>query len=309
MKKLFIISIIALIAFSSCNKQGFQRIVKSQDYDLKYEKAMELYAAEKYSKAMQLFEQLVPYYRGQTKGEEVYFYMAMCNFEVKDYILAGYYFSDFANSYKMSEFHEEALFLSAYCYYLDAPKWSLDQHPTHQAILEFHLFMSIYPRSERIDTCNILVDELRYKLQTKSYKNAKLYYDIGYYKSASLALNNSLKDYSDSPFKEEILYYDYKASFDYATKSVRYMQEERYTVALDKYHTYASAFPDGKYIDDVEKIHKKIDDELVELKSKDDKKVEKRNIFNRNNQGDKDEKGKKGKDEKKDDTKSKETEE
>ena len=290
MKKLLIIPIIALIAFSSCNKEGFQRIVKSSDYELKYVKATELYEVEKYSKAMQLFEQLVPYERGKPRGEEVYFYLAMCSFKVKDYVLAGYYFSDFANNYKMSKYHEDALYLSAYCYYLDAPKWSLDQNPTKQAILEFHLFMSMYPNSEKTDSCNILIDELRYKLQTKSYNNAKLYYDIGYYKSATIALSNCLTDFSDTPYKEEILYYDYKASYDYAYKSIRYMQEERYNIALGKYHTYIADFPEGKYLDDVEKIHKSTEKELQALKS--NQKEEKKGFFNRsrNNQGDKDKK-------------------
>ena len=268
MKKILIISIISILIFSSCNKQSFQRIVKSDDYEIKYTKAKEYYEAEKYSKAMQLYEQLVPYERGKARAEEVYFYFAMCNFKVKDYILAGYYFRDFTNSYKMSSYHEEALFLSAYCFYLDAPKWSLDQEPTNQALLEFQRFLSKYSKSNRIDTCNIFIDELRLKLQTKSYNNAKLYYDLGYFKAASISLNNSLLDYSDTPFKEEILYYDFKSMYKYASKSIKSKQKERYLIVVDKYDNYIEEFPVGKYTQELEKFRKI---SIKEIENKNDK--------------------------------------
>ena len=268
MKKILIISILSILVLTSCNKKSFQRIVKGDDYELKYTKAKEYYENEKYSKAMQLYEQLVPYERGKEHAEEVYFYFAMCNFKVKDYILAGYYFRDFTNSYKMSSYHEEALYLSAYCFYLDAPKWSLDQEPTNQALLEFQRFLTKYPESENIDTCNIYIDELRLKLQTKSYYNAELYYDLGYFKGASIALSNSLLDYSDTPFKEKILFYDFKSSYKYATKSVKSKQKERYLIAIDKYYNYIEEFPDGEHFQEIEKLHKT---SIKEIDTRDEK--------------------------------------
>jgi len=249
-----IILFLAVIQFG-CNKETFQKILKSDDYELKYQKAKAYYAEEKWQKAMQLFEQLIPYEKGKERGEEVLYYYSMCNYNVKDYILAGYYFRYFTSTYPTSEYAEECLFLSSYCYYLDSPKASLDQTPTDQAILEFELFLSLYPNSTKIDTCNTLIDELRSKLIEKSYVNSKLYYDLGYYNAAAISFDNSLTDYPETPYKEDILYYQIKSYYEYANKSITTKQKERYQKAIKKYKLYVKHFPEGKYLKEITKIN------------------------------------------------------
>lgn len=258
MKKTLIILILSIVILSSCNKQSYQKIVKSNDNDLKYQKATELFEAEKYSKALQLYEQLVPRERGRTRGEEVYFKFAVCNFEINDLILAGFHFREFSNTYPKSEFAEEALFRSAYCYYLEAPNWSLDQEITDEAIGEFALFISRFPESPKIDSCNTLIDELRGSLQTKSYKNAILYYNIGYLRAAYIALENSLEDFPYSPNREEILYYSFKANKEFAMKSISSKQDERLAETIERYKNYTREFTNGKYTKDIEKAYKNI---------------------------------------------------
>ncbi len=262
MNKIIIILLLSVFVLSSCGKQTLQKIVKSDDYELKYSKATELYNAEKYSKAIQLYEQLVPRWRGSDKGEEVHYQLSLCHFHIKDYMLAGYRFREFTDLYPTSEFAEDALFKSAYCYYLDAPVWSLDQEITTHAISELELFISRFPKSNRVDSCNVLIDDLRGILQTKSYENAILYYNIGYYRAAYIALENSLKDYPESDNKEKILYFSYKSNFDFANKSIKIRQEKRFQEALERYHTYVYEFPAGTYSKDVEKFYKTINKEL-----------------------------------------------
>ncbi len=254
MKKTLIILILSVVILSSCNKQSYQKIVKSDDNDLKYQKATELFEAEKYSKALQLYEQLVPRERGRTRGEEVYYKYALCNFEINDYILAGFHFREFSNTYPKSEFAEEALFNSAYCYYLESPVWSLDQDITDEAIDEFELFVSRFPKSSKIDSCNTLIDEMRGNLQTKSYKNAILYYDIGYLRAAYISLENSLEDYPYSENREKILYYSYRANNEFASKSIESKKEERFTESFERKNNYTREFPNGEYIKDIEKL-------------------------------------------------------
>jgi outer membrane protein assembly factor BamD len=267
MKKTQIILILFAIIQFGCNKETFQKILKNDDYELKYQKAKLYYEEEKYQKALQLYEQLIPYEKGKERGEEVLYYYSMCNYNLKDFILAGYYFRYFSNTYPNSEFNEECLYLSAYCYYLDSPKPTLDQTPTEEAILAFELFLSLYPNSNKLDTCNILIDDLRFKLQEKSYNNSKIYYDLGYYNAASLALENSLADYPDSPFKEELLYYQIKTNYDYASNSIESKQEERYQKAIKKYKSYIKYFPTGKYIKEVEKINADCQEKIINLSS------------------------------------------
>jgi len=267
MKKIYIILIILSIIQTSCNKETFQKILKNDDYELKYQKAKILYEEEKYQKALQLLEQCVPYEKGKERGEEVLYLYSMCNYKLKDFVLAGYYFEYFTNTYPNSVYTEECLFLAAYCYYLDSPKSSLDQTPTIQAITEFELFLSLFPETSKIDTCNTLIDELRYKLQEKSYNNAKLYYTIGYFNAASIALDNSLTDYPETPFKEEILYYQMKANFEYASNSIKSKQEERYLKTVKKCKSYEKHYPTGKYFNEAQKI-KISSEQKIEILSK-----------------------------------------
>lgn len=234
----------------------FNRILKSNDYNLKYEKAREYYDKEKYIKAQDIYEQIVPYYRGQVRGAEVYFMYAMCNYQTGDYLYAGYHFQNFYDMYPNTTFAEQALFLSAYCYYLDSPRSSLDQEPTTDAISQFQLFVSKFPESDLIDSCNSLVDTLRFKLEEKSFDAAKLYYDLEYFQAADIALNNSIKDFPDSYFAEDIYYYIVRSNIDYANGSIASKQKIRYKQALNSAKRYKNKFPNGKYIKDVERIAK-----------------------------------------------------
>jgi len=258
MRKLALILVIALSMVSCSKKITYNKVLKSNDYDLKYQKAFEYYNQKKYMKALDLFEQLAPHERGRERGDEVLFYYAMTNYQIGDYVTAGYYFKNFAYTYPSSEYAEEAMFLGAYCYYLISPIWSLDQETTNDAILQFEMFLSKYPESDLQDSCNHLIDTLRYKLQKKSYMNAKQYYDLEFYNSATIALNNSLKKYPDSPFKEDILYYTALSDYKYAENSVKTKQKERYIKALNDIDLYKKAYPQGKYHDKILQLERKV---------------------------------------------------
>ncbi len=292
MKRLIYLLLAVFVILGSCSRKGelaasgkkhkqkpkkeqkvpkritYNYVLKSNDYDLKYQKAFEYYNKKKYYRALDLFAQLVPHERGRSRGDEVLFYYAMTNFKLKDYVTAAYYFKNFAYSYPNSEFAEEALFMSAYCYYLMSPRWSLDQEMTNDAIVQFEMFLSKYPQSNLVDSVNHLIDRLRYKLQEKSYRNAKLYYDLEYYRSAAIALENSLKKYPDTPFKDEILYYIALSRYMFANNSVAEKQEQRYLDALDAIMTYKENMPHGEYIDKINALEAKINAKLEKIQHK-----------------------------------------
>ncbi len=250
---LVLIILSTVVILSSCR---YQKLLKSKDHKLKYKSALEYYKKEDYARAMSLFEQLVPLYKGTAKGEEVEYYFSYCNYALGDYILAGYYFRRFAGSYPNSKHTEECHFLSAYCFYYDSPKTSLDQESTNRAMQEFQLFIGRYPKSPRIEECNKLTDELRQKLETKSYHNAKMYYNLRHYKSATIALNNSLKEFPDSHFREDIYYYILKSDYMYAINSIKSKQNERINKVLADYNTLVKAYPSTKYKKSIERIYK-----------------------------------------------------
>ncbi|MBE9511363.1 MAG: outer membrane protein assembly factor BamD [Bacteroidetes bacterium] len=248
------ITILLIILFSGCGE--YEKMLKSDDYDLKYDKALSYYEQEKYIKAATLFEQILPRFRGTEKSEKINFLHAKSYYLMGNYIMAGHHFSTFFKTYANSEYAEEAYFLTAYCYYLMSPRPSLDQENSYKAINAFILFMNRFPASERVKECNLLIKELQDKLSEKSYLNAKLYFNLGDYKAANVAIQNSLEEYPDTKFREELLFLKLKSQFLLSEGSVYEKQKERYQITLDEYYSFIEEFPGSNFQKEIERIHK-----------------------------------------------------
>ena len=247
------IIILFIILFSGCG--GYEKILKSDDYDLKYEKALSYYELEKYIKAVTIFEQILPRFRGTEKSEKINFLHAKSYYLMGNYIMGGHHFRTFFQTYANSEYAEEAYFLTAYCYYKLSPRPNLDQENAYKAINSFTLFLNRFPGSERVKECNLLIDELQNKLSEKSYLNAKLYFDLGDYKASKVAIQNSLEEYPDNKFREELLFLKLKSQFLLSENSVAEKQKERYQITLDEYYSFIEEFPGSNYQKEVEKIY------------------------------------------------------
>ena len=120
--------VLAILLIAGSCKNSYNRVLKSSDPNLKYDKALEYYEAKRYKMAAPIFEELISLYRGTSKSEKIYFYYAYSNYYMENYILAGYYFDNFVKTYPNSEFTEEAMFMSGYSDYNSSPSYELDQH-------------------------------------------------------------------------------------------------------------------------------------------------------------------------------------
>ena len=245
---------------TSCSK--FQHALKSNDMNLKYESAEKYYQKEDYYRALQLLEELMTVYRGTSRGEQVYYYYAYSNYHIGDYIMASYHFNNFLTSYPTSKYSEEIQYMYAYCFYLDSPNPSLDQTSSLDAIDKFQLFINRYPKSPRVAEANQLIDELRMKLETKAFNNAKLFYKTDNYKSAVTALQNVLIDFPASIYKEEILYLVFKSSYYFAVNSIESKQLLRLNDSKENYLKLVDAFPQSKYLREAEHLFKNVQEEL-----------------------------------------------
>lgn len=254
-KGITIIFIVFIFSFSSCSE--YQKLLKSSDYVLKLEKAIEYYEDQDYLRSITLFEELLIVYKGTNKAEEIYYYYAYSHYGQKDFVLAGHYFRSFVSTFPVSEHREEAEYLSAYCYYLDSPSSSLDQTYTRKAIEEMQAFINAHSESERISEANDIIDKLYGKLEEKSYNSAKLYYDLGYYKAAITALENSLKEYPDSKFREETKYLKLESNFLLASNSIKSKQEERFQSTITEFKQFKTQFPESEKMEDAQKIYDK----------------------------------------------------
>lgn len=256
--------IFSLLILVGCSE--YSKVLKSSDIEYKYTKAQEYYEEGKYSKALSLFDELGTLFRGSSRSEEVQFYIANCHYALKDYYFANYYFKNFARTYPASPLSEEAQFKSAYCSYLNSPKSSLDQTETEQAIDEFQLFLNRYPKTDLRDSTNTMIDELRLKLEKKAFDNAKLYYLTENYKSATVALKNMIRDFPDSPHREEIEFLIVKSSYLYAINSIDSRKEERLNQTIENYHKFVDAHQDSKYMKNAESYYADAIRELDKMK-------------------------------------------
>ncbi len=250
--KLFIfISIIVLAA--SCG--GYEKILKSSDYVMKYDKAMDYYNNEEYVRAATIFEQIVNVYRGTTKADTVQYYRAMSYFKQSDYIMAAHYFEELAGTFPNSGFAEVSYFLKGYNEYKMSPRASLDQEYTYKALNTLTLFLLNYQESKNAEEARQLIIGLKEKLVEKSYISAKLYFDLDNYKAAIIALRNSLTEFPDTYHREELLFMILKANYLLSENSVDKKKPERYQDTVDEYYSFIGEFPQGKYSDEANRIY------------------------------------------------------
>lgn len=236
----------------------YNRILKSPNPEIKYAKAVELYNEGDYARAEPLLVEVVPLYKGTEKGKRIFYYYCYTEYHLGYRISAAYHFKQFSNTYPHSEEAEDALFMAAYCNYLESPIPSLDQEPTYLALEELQLFANTYPQSPLLDSANSLVDELRAKLETKAFENASQYYKIRRYKAAIVALNNFQEEYPLSNYSEETKLLVLKSYYYLATNSIDEKKEERFDEGIEAYYDFIDNFASGKYVNEAEEYYAKL---------------------------------------------------
>jgi outer membrane protein assembly factor BamD len=244
-----------LVLVSACT--GYEKILKSTDYDLKKAKAKEYYEAGQYVKTTELLTQILPRFRATDEAEELNWMNAQSYYRMKDYIMAGSYFKSFIDQFPFGVHAEEANFLAPMCDYKIAPRPGLDQENTKNAIEGFNIFITRFPGNPNVEEAKKLITELEEKLVEKSYLSARLYYDMKQYKAAVVALNNSLKEYADTKYREEMMFLKLSSLFLYAERSLAVRQQERYQDTLDDYYSFMEEFPSSKYSKEVNSLYEK----------------------------------------------------
>lgn len=260
--------IIAVFLLSSCGE--YQKILNKGKTSEQYKLATKLYEEGSYNKAIALFEKVIPAYARKPQLERIQYMVATANYKTKNYDLAAYYFNRFISNYPNSSKIEEATFLVAESQYFDTPKYSRDQKDTQKTLLALQNFIDKYPNSDRVEAANKYYDDLSYRLEKKSFEIAKQFYKIaGYtsdYNASIVAFDNFLIDYLGSKFKEDAMYYRFKASNDLAINSILFKKEKRLNDAIASYNKLIKNFPESKYLKEVTKDFDTLNKQLATTK-------------------------------------------
>ncbi len=254
MKK--IILVFLLIVISACSE--YQKIVRQEDYKLKYELANKLYEKGEFERTIVLFEQIYQHSPKSAEGELSYFRLAKSYFEIEDYTMSGYYFNNFIERFPRSKKTEDALFLNALSSVKNSPEYSLDQTDTEIAINNMQQFIDVYPNSSLIDSCNTIIDNLKFKLELKDFDVVKLYSKTQNYKAAVTAAEIFIEKYSFSKFKEEVSYLHVKNSILLSKNSIEAKKEERIEQSKERFLNFAEIYKNSVYLNELNTLIKSI---------------------------------------------------
>jgi len=257
MKKTSFLLLLVVLTLFSCS--DYQKLLKSDDAELKYTKAVEYFNKGDFMRASTLFDAIATYYKGTDRSETVLNYMAKSYMGQKDYFSASEYYKTYVKTYPKGKYVIESKYMIGYCFYLDSPDARLDQTSTYKAIAALQEFVDVYPESDKVPQANKLLEEMTNKLAYKAYLNAKLYYNLGNYlgnnyESAVITAQNALKKYPSTSYREELLMLMLDSKYEQAVQSVDEKKAERYRNTVDEYYNYINEYPNGKYKKQADRI-------------------------------------------------------
>ena len=241
---------LVLLSLASCH--GISKVLKSKDPEYKLRMAEQYYAKKKYTYAQQLYEDVMPYFKGKPEFEDIYYKYAYSAYYQQDYLNAENLFKTYLEVFPNSARSEEIDFMRAYTFYKQSPKAELDQTNTIKAMGMMQTFINTHPGSTRIKDANEIIDFSRRKLETKDHKAAQLYYDIGQFRAAAVSFNTLLNTYPDSKNSDEYKLMSIKAYYRFAEMSIEEKKAERFEKVIEECNDFTDRFPQSQLAKEVE---------------------------------------------------------
>ncbi|MBP3712910.1 MAG: outer membrane protein assembly factor BamD [Bacteroidaceae bacterium] len=254
------------LLLGSCSE--YTAVLKSSDYEYKYEAAKALYADGHYRQAAELFGLLLAPLKGTSYGEESLYMLGESNLKAKDYESAVLFFKKYYQLYPKGAYMEMSRYNSGYSLYKQTPDVRLDQSSTMEAIKEFQSFLDYCPETNLKEQAHAIIYEMQDKLVEKEYLSAKLYFDLGTYtlnsvfggnnyEACVVTAQNALKDYpyASAKLREELSILVLRAKYDLAKQSVDAKRMERFRDAIDEFYAFQSDYPESQYMKEAQAIH------------------------------------------------------
>lgn len=265
MKRIVLILSAGIFLLTSCNQ--YNNVLKSADYEYKYEAAKEYFVKGQYSRAALLFGDLIAVMKGTVRAQESLYMLAMSEYCDGNYDVASSYFKKYYQSYPKGTYVEYARYYAGRSLYESVPDVRLDQTNTYTAIKEFQDFLDLYPYTKLKDRTQNMIYALQDKLVEKEYISAKLYYDLGNYmgnclyggsnyEACIVTSQNALLDYpyASPARREEFAIMILRAKYHLARQSVEDKRMDRYRDAIDEYYGFVNEYPESKYLKDAQQI-------------------------------------------------------
>lgn len=249
MKNILLFSVFVVL-LTACS--DYAKIVKGSDYSQKFVTANALYDQKEFDKAIVLYEQIYQHAPKSGEGELSYYRMAQSYYEIEDFYMAQYYYSSYMQRFPYSDKSEEILFMIAMCSVKNSPEHTLDQTETELAISNVQQFVDRYPGSYLVDSCNLIIDQLRFKLERKEFETVQLYDRTENFKAAVAAGELFMEHYSRSAYMEEAHYMVVKNSYFMTINSIESKKSERSAQTTERFRNFALRYEGSKYLKELE---------------------------------------------------------
>ena len=257
MKKNIIITLLAAATLTSCGE--YNKLLKSTDYEYKYEAAKNYFAKGQYNRSATLLNELITILKGTDKAEESLYMLGMSYYNQKDYQTAAQTFITYFNTYPRGTFTELARFHAGKALFLDTPEPRLDQSSTYQAIQQLQMFLEYYPQSSRKQEAQNMIFALQDKLVLKELYSAKLYYNLGNYlgnnyQSCVIVAEDAMRDFPSTKLREDLSLLVVRSKYQIALKSIQEKQADRFRDVIDECYAFKTDFPDSKHTKEINEI-------------------------------------------------------
>ena len=128
----------------------------------------------------------------------------------------------------------------------------LDQTNTLKAIGLMQTFINTHPNSTRLKQANAIIDNLRDKLESKDYKSAELYYNMGHYRAAAIAYTSLINGFPDTKKGDQYKLQAIKSYYLYAQNSVEEKKAARYEQVVTEVNDFNDRYPESELRKDAE---------------------------------------------------------
>ena len=112
MKTTKFLLLLTFLALVSCGE--YQSLLKSDDAELKYNKAVEYFEKGDFMRASTLFDAVATYYKGTDRSETVLNYLAKSYIGQKDYYSASEYYKTYVKTYPKGKYVIESKYMIGY---------------------------------------------------------------------------------------------------------------------------------------------------------------------------------------------------
>lgn len=224
--------LLTIIILAGCGGVTMKNYATSEE---QYREAYKEFQNKHYVKAIDGFQKVVYNFSGSPMVDSAQYYLAMAYYLDKEYFLAAAEFERVVNNYPGSDFVDDSQYMAGLCYFKSAPKnSSLDQVELTRALEVLNDFVTDYPGSELVDDARETIKLGMDRLARKSYENGRMYFRLGYYKSAQIYFQSVIDDHTDSDWAAQALYY--LAEIE--------LKKENYSDAKEKFNNFLIVYPE-----------------------------------------------------------------